>query len=243
MALYYIKEGDTVVKECSDDAVVISPSLYWYAYAEFPTRSPAKAKRLADSYMASRPASYTSVYVEKRGEGFDCYAYDEAHLRSLIEQHTSLKTPAYFLQQFSRQLPLRIDEKLTADTINGIAVEVKESATAIPALESLDFGAAAKPFNKAGTAGFPKKLSVVLLAVLLATAAGDLTLRYQKLHALEELNGAGTGGKSMYEIKSLLKKYAKTDREQRELRRAINEALSSPVKSLECDLKKGCTRE
>ena len=243
MALYYIKEGDTVVKECSDDAVVISPSLYWYAYAEFPTRSLAKAKRLADSYMASRPASYTSIYVEKRGDGFDCYAYDEAHLRSLMEPHTSFRTPAYFLQQFSRQLPLRIDENLTAEAINGIAVEIRESGTALPALESFDFNAAAKPFNKAGTGGFPKRLAAVLLTLLFATAAGDLALRYQKLHALEELNGAGESGKSMYEIKALLKRYSKIDAEQRGVRRAIKEALSSPVKSLECYPKKGCRRE
>ncbi len=243
MALYYIKEGDTIVKECSEDIVVISPSLYWYAYAEFPTRSLTKAKKLAGSYMASRPSSYTSIFVEKRGDGFDCYAYDEAHLRSLTEPYASFKTPAYFLQQFSRLLPLRIDENLTADTINGITVEIKESGTALPALDSLDFGAIAKPFNRAGTGGFSKRLTIALLAALLATAAGDLALRYQKLHALEQLNAAGDSGKSMYEIKALSKKYGKTDMEQRGLRRAIKEALSSPMKSLECDLKKGCTYE
>ena len=243
MALYYIKEGDTVVKERGDDVVVISPSLYWYAHATFPTKSISKAKKLADSYLASRPASYTSIYVEKRGDGFDCYAYDEAHLRSLIEPHISLKTPAYFLQQFSKELPLRIDENLTADTINGIAVEMKESSATLPSLDSLDFGSVAKPFNKTAGEGFSKPMAVVLLILLFATAAGDLALRYQKLHALERLNTASDTGKSMYEIKALLKKYGTTDIQQRRLRATIQKALSSPMKSLECDIKKGCTYE
>ena len=243
MALYYIKEGDTVVKERGDDVVVISPSLYWYAHATFPTKSISKAKKLADSYLASRPPSYTSIYVERRGDGFDCYAYDEAHLRSLIEPHISLKTPAYFLQQFSKELPLRIDENLTADTINGIAVEMKESSATLPSLDSLDFGSVAKPFNKTAGEGFSKPMAVVLLILLFATAAGDLALRYQKLHALERLNTASDTGKSMYEIKALLKKYGTTDIQQRRLRATIQKALSSPMKSLECDIKKGCTYE
>ncbi len=243
MALYYIKEGDTVVKERGDDVVVISPSLYWYAHATFPTKSISKAKKLADSYLASRPPSYTSIYVERREDGFDCYAYDEAHLRSLIEPHISLKTPAYFLQQFSKELPLRIDENLTADTINGIAVEMKESSATLPSLDSLDFGSVAKPFNKTAGEGFSKPMAVVLLILLFATAAGDLALRYQKLHALERLNTASDTGKSMYEIKALLKKYGTTDIQQRRLRATIQKALSSPMKSLECDIKKGCTYE
>jgi len=243
LALYYIKEGDTVVKERGDDVVVISPSLYWYAHAVFPTKSVSKAKKLADSYLASRPSSYTSIYVEKSGDGFDCYAYDEAHLRSLIERHVSLKAPAYFLQQLSKELPLRIDENLTADTINGIAIEIKEGAATLPSLDSLDFASVAKPFNKRAAEGISRPMAALLLLLLLATAAGDLALRYQKLHALEKLSGASDTGKSMYEIKALLEKYNRTDGEQRGLRRAIKEALSSPVRSLECEPKKGCVHE
>ncbi|BBG66542.1 hypothetical protein NNO_1839 [Hydrogenimonas sp.] len=243
MALYYIRDGGTIVKEREEDVVVVSPSLYWYAHAEFPTKSLSKAKRLADSYLASRPASYTSIYVEKRGGGFDCYAYDEGRVRSLIEAETTYRTPAYFLQQLSGQLPLRIDENLAADTINGIAIETEKSAKSLPSLDSLDFSSVAKPFNGSGGGSFSKGLAILLLAALFTAAAGDLALRYQKLHALSQMGSSDGSGKTMYEIKALVKRYRKTELKQKMLRREIKKALSSRIKSLECDLKKGCRYE
>ncbi len=243
MALYYIKEGGTIVKKRDEDIVVISPSLYWYAHAIFPTKSLLKAKKLADSYLASRPSSYTSIYVEKRGDGFDCYAYSDEQIRSLIKMHTSQNTPAYFLQQLSEQLPLRIDEKLAADTINKIAIETKESTKSFPSLDSLDFCSVAKPFNRSGSGSLQKKMVVLVFAALITAAAGDLALRYQKLHALSQLSTQNTKGKSFYEIKSLVKKYSKTQIEQNRLREAIKKSLTSRIKILECNLQKGCRYE
>ncbi|WP_457594419.1 hypothetical protein [Hydrogenimonas sp.] len=242
MALYYIGENGTVVREKSEDVVVVAPSLYWYGHAKFPTSSIAKAKRLADSYLASRPASYTSIHVEKSRGGFDCYAYDEAHLRSLVAQHTSPKTPCYFLQQFSAQMPLRIDENLIAETINGICIEMENGGKTLPSLDSLDFRSLAKPFNAAGETGIPKGVAAGLVFLLLATATGDLALRYQTLQALQSRAAEGTQ-KSMYEIKALVKTYAKIDTEQRRLRATIQKALSSRMKRLECSVKKGCVYE
>jgi len=242
LALYYIRENGTIVREKSGDIVVIAPSLYWYGHAKFPTSSIAKAKRLADSFLATRPASYTAIHVEKSGDGFDCYAYDEAHLRTLVAQHTSAKTPFYFLQQFSEQMPLRIDEELIADTINGICIEMENGERTLPSLDSLDFRSLAKPFNGAGESGISKKVAAGLAVLLFVTAAGDLALRYQTLQALQSRSTEGTQ-RSMYEIRALVKKYAKIDSEQRRLRAAIQKALSSRIKTLECSVKKGCTHE
>ncbi len=243
MALYYLRESGTIVKEGSEDIVIVSPSLYWFAHAEFPTSSLSKAKKLADTLLASRPASYTSIYVEKRGGGFDCYAYDEVALSKSIPSGIPSNTPRYFLQQFSDQMPLRIDENLTAETINGICIETHDDSKSLPSLDSIDIRSLAKPFNGSGSNTVSPWMAAALVATLFTAAAADLALRYQTLDALHQRSAARDSQKTMYEIKALLKKYRKIDSEQRRLRATIKKALGSPMKSLECDPKKGCTYE
>lgn len=243
MALYYIRENGTIVRERSGDVVVVAPSLYWYAHAKFPTSSLAKARRLADTFLASRPASYTSIHVEKRDGGFDCYAFDEALLSKSIPGDVPPNTPRYFLQQLADQMPLRIDETLIADTINGICIEMEETAKSLPSLDSVDIGSLAKPFNRAGTNRLPLWVAVTLTAALFTAAAADLALRFQTLEALHHRAAEMNGGKTMYEIKALVQKYQKTDAVQRSLRATIKKALNTPMKSLECTPKKGCSYE
>ena len=242
MALYYIKESGTVVKEKEEDIAVLSPSLYWFAHADFPTSSLAKAKRLADSFLSSRPSSYTAIYVEKRGDGFDCYAYDKERISELLKECGCSDAPLYFLQQFAEQLPLRIDDNLAAQTLNGVAIEVAQSQDGLSSLDSLDFGSLARPINKRSV-GISKIASISLLVLLLFAAAGDLALRYQTLEAIKEKSASLGGGKSMYEIKALLKNYKKVDIEQRRLRNTIKKALGKKMKMLECTPKKGCSYE
>ncbi len=243
LALYYIRENGTIIKDTPAETVVLSPSLYWYAHADLPARSVAKAKKLADSVLASRPSSYTSIHVEKRGNGFDCYAFDENRVESLIPDSVAKTAPRYFLQQFSDQMPLRIDDTLIADTINGICIEIHEESRSIPSLDSIDIKSLAKPFNKSTSKSVSSWMAALFVVLLLTAAGTDLALRYQTLNALKQKSAANDSRKTMYEIKALSKKYRKIDSEQKRLRSAIKKALDSHMKLLECDAKKGCSFE
>ncbi|WP_201353970.1 hypothetical protein [Hydrogenimonas urashimensis] len=244
MALYYIRENETIIKESENDIVVISPTLYWYAFAQFPTKSLAKARRLADAYLDSRPESYRDIHVEKKEEGFDCYAYDKEYLTAKLEELGVSKAPAYFLQQLSSQMPLRIDEKLVADVINGICIELPDESRTLPTLDSLDFEAVAKPFNKRGSATVPKKPLIALVALLSITMLLDLSLRYQQYAAIRDAIEKIGLDRSVYELKSLVTRYEKRASEQAKLRQAIRKALKQQgLKKLKCTPAKGCRYE
>jgi hypothetical protein len=244
LALHYIRENETITKEREGDVVVVSPTLYWYAHAEFPTKSLSKARKLADAYLDSRPDSYTTIHVEKRGGGFDCYAYDAAALRTRLEAADAADAPAYFLQQLAAEMPLRIDEKLTADIINGICIELPDTERTLPSIESVDFEASATSFNRANSGTVPNRLLAALVALLAVTMLFDLSLRFQTYRAVTNAAERDSVEKSLYELKSLVSRYEKTAAEQKRLRQSIQKALKQGgLKKLVCTPSKGCSRE
>ena len=244
MALYYLRETGTIVKERTGTCAVLAPSLYWYARAQFPTRSLKRAKKLADSYLASRPASYTAIHVVRAADGFDCYAYDAAALeKRLAQEGLGKETPCYFLQQFAEQMPLRIDDTLIADALNGICLEIEEGARKLPMLDGLDIEAIAEPFNTTAAGTHLKRPFAAAVALLAVTALFDLGLRYQTLHDAQSRLEALRSGRSIYEIRALVKQYETLQRTQSGLREQIRKALRPPLKGLSCSPQKGCTRE
>ncbi|BDY13462.1 hypothetical protein [Hydrogenimonas cancrithermarum] len=243
MALHYIREDSTVRKEREEEIVVVSPSLYWYANAKFPTRSLAKARKLADAFLASRPETYRAIFVEKRGESFDCYAYDADLLARRIDETGAKNAPCYFLQQFSEQMPLRIDDGLVAEKLNGICIEMENENTSLPSLDSLDFPAIAQPCNRAERGGVGRKSLTALVALLAIAALFDLSLRYQSLHAVRKMVDDTRTERSLYEIESLVKRYESTMARQRKLRDAIKRSLQGKIGKLTCSAQKGCVHE
>ncbi|WP_456382728.1 hypothetical protein [Hydrogenimonas sp.] len=240
MALYYIRESGTVIKGGGKDVVVVAPSLYWYAHARFPTKSLSKARKLADAYLDSRPPSYTSIHVEKREEGFDCYAYDAETIEAKLDEIGQTDVPVYFLQQFANEMPMRVDEELTVDTINGVCIEMPDRNRTLPTLQSLDFSGVAKPFNRSGGTGVSGRLIFVLMILLTITAIFDISLRYQKLSAIEKKLEKSRGSRSFYELQSLVEGYEKRAKAQKRLREAIRQALDRRLTSLKCTPAKGC---
>jgi len=243
LALYYIKEDDTIVKDRNDDVVVVSPSLYWYANAKFPTRSLAKAKKLADAFLVSRPETYNSIFVEKRDDSFDCYAYDADLITARIEETGAKSAPCYFLQQFADHMPLGIDDGLIAEKFNGICIEVKNERTSIPSLDSLDFLTIAKPCNHAQQSGIGKKMLATLAAIFIVTMIFDLSLRYQSIYAIRDMIADMRTERSLYEIESLVKRYENTMLRQQKLRISIKRSLQKKLKKLVCTAQKGCIGE
>lgn len=244
MALFYIRENETITKEREKDIVVVSPTMYWYAHAEFPTKSLSKARKLADAFLDSRPGSYQTIHVEKSGSGFDCYAYDAQALRARLEELEALDAPVYFLQQFSEEMPLRIDRLLVADSINGICIEIQDGHRNLPSIESLDFDAVARPFNERKSGTLSQKLIVTLVALLCVTMLFDLSLRFQKYSAINRAAERDGVDRSVYELKSLVSRYEKTAAEQTRLRKEIKKALNhGGLRILECSPSKGCRGE
>ena|GEM_PF-1170937 len=244
MALHYIREEDTITIENADDSVVLSPSTYWYVHARFPTRSLARARKLADAFMDTRPQNYTEIYVEKSEEGFDCYAYDGEALAARLRELEAQGEPVWFLQQLASQMPLRIDDGLIAETINGVAVEMRESSRSLPTLGSIDLKAVARPFNKESAGGFPVRLTVALTLLLALAVVTDLAGRFQRYTAVEKALDQSRTSRSIYEIRALLKKYEKIADRQRDLRQNIAKALKrGHLSELECTPEKGCSGE
>ena len=243
MALYYIRKESTIRKEREGDIVVISPSLYWYAHAEFPTRSPAKARKLADAFLSSRPENYRSIFVEKRENGFDCYAYDADLIAQRIDEAGARNAPRYFLQQFSERMPLRIDDDLIAETINGICIEMENDSTTLPSLDFPDFSAIAEPYNRTEREGVRKNSLTALAAILVVTMLLDLSLRYQSMHAVQKMIDNTRTERSLYEIRSLVKRYESTMARQQKLRNAVKRSLQGKVGKLTCSVEKGCVHE
>ncbi|WP_300365193.1 hypothetical protein [Hydrogenimonas sp.] len=243
MALYYIRENSIVTLEKEEKVVILSPSLYWYAHAEFPTTSLAKARKLADAFLDSRPDSYRTIYVEKRGNGFDCYAFDADALGIRLDEIEANDAPCFFLQQFSEEMPLRIDSHLIADAINGICIELKDENRTLPTLDSVDLYAVAKPFNRTKSGRIPNGWMVALLVILSITMMMDLALRFQKERALQTASEKVRSERSIYEVKSLISRYQKRAGEQAKLRKAIKKALRGRIIKIECSPSKGCSRE
>ncbi len=141
-------------------------------------------------------------------------------------------------------MPLRIDDDLIADTINGVCIELQDGNRNLPSIESLDFDAVAAPFNRTGSGTLSNKLLVALVALFAITMIFDLSLRFQKYSAIERAAERESVDKSVYELKALVSKYEKTASEQTKLRKEIKKALSRPgLRRLECTPSKGCSRE
>ena len=244
MAIYYIRADQTIVLESEDEAVVVSPTLYWYAHADFPTRSLARAKRLADAFMDTRPERYREIFVRRTGKGYDCYAYDPEELAEKLASAENPDAPVYFLQQLHEELPLRIDGQRVAENLNGVAVEIPDEGKAAPSLADVDFGKTPRPFRAPGTKTGGKALPLLFLLLLGITTAADLGLRFQKYFALDAATQKLQADRSFYEIRAIVKRYEKIEAEQKKLRAQIQKRLKQGgLRALECTPAGGCRGE
>ena len=244
MAIHYLRTDETITFSGDDETpkVVLAPSLYWYLHARFPTRSMAKARRLADSIMDSRPASYQTLFLLRRNEGYDCYAYDEEALQNRLAAEGLTEAKRYFLQQFADQMPRRIDEKTIADVVEGICLELPDDRSDIPSLADLDFEDVRSFAEEKKRADF-KRPGIALLLLLIVTMSLDLGLRLQRKFAIETRLDQSRTDRSIYEIRALVNKYEKIARKQERLRRSIAETLQKRLKKLSCDADGGCRDE
>jgi len=243
LALYYLGKNETSVQEREDEIVVVSPSLYWYGHAKFPTRSLGKARRLADAFLDARPPSYTTIHVEKRAGGYDCYAYDAQELTHKIVEAGAQKAPAWFLQQLRSQTPLRIKEGLVAESINDVVVEIPDERRSLPTLASIDVPRVAKPFLRPAGEGSTKGLFYAVAGLLAVVMVLDLGLRLQKYSAIRHAYDTLGGARSLYEIQALVKRYEKEAAAQERLRAELAKALEkNGLKRVVCS-PKGCRSE
>ena len=245
MAIYYLRDDETL--RLSDtpqsDRAILGPSLYWYAHAQFPTRSLAKARRLADAFLDSRPENYRSIHVERREGGYDCYAYDGEALNARLKEEGLEGAACHFLQQFVSQMPLRIDEKRVADAVNGICLELPDASRSMPELASIDFERVAKPFSKAGGGSNLQRLGIALVALTAVAMLLDLGLRLQKRFAVEKAMESIRTERSIYEIKAMTRKYETIAQKQSKLRDSVVQTLKKRLRRLECTPEKGCRGE
>ncbi len=245
MAIYYLRDDETLCLSDTPESekVILGPSLYWYAHAQFPTKSLTKARRLADAFLDTRPAEYRTLHVERRSGGYDCYAYDNEALEARLQEEKLEGAARYFLQQFVDQMPLRIDEKRIAETVNGICLELPDENRSMPELASLDFAKVAKPFGKARGGSGLGRLGIAVVVLIAVTMLLDLGLRLQKHFAAEKAMDAIRTERSIYEIKAMIKKYETIAQKQSKLRNSVVQTLKKKLHRLECTPEEGCRGE
>lgn len=244
MAIYYLRQEETIKLTSSDEPkkVLLAPSLYWYAYAEFPTRSLAKARRLADAFLDSRPREYRDLYVQRRGNGYDCFAYDAEALRMRLKTEGLEKADRYFLQQFREWIPRRVDDETIVDAIKDVCLEIPDRHAELPSLATLPFDNVLPFSSNSGDSGH-KRLLTTFTILLTITMLLDLGLRLQRQYAFQNAFERIKTERSIYEIRALSKKYEKIAKKQMKLRNEITRSLQNRLKKLSCTPEEGCRHE
>lgn len=247
VGIIYLSDQSLGRAESQESVIILSPRLYWYEPLKLPTRSMAKAKKLAQHAMSTRPSDYTKLLLIRQSDHYACYAYNPDEIDALMAAFEVEPSPWCFAQQLADQLPVEIrKDELYLDGFQGIGIESADSEESARQLGELTF-AGVKLFahEDASKQGADRKLLWTVAALLIAAAGWDLGLRWQKIRAIDD-TAAREGGvqKSGYEMQALVKQYGDVKSDQVRLRESIAKSVSATgLTKLDCLVKKGCKSE
>ncbi|NPA29669.1 MAG: hypothetical protein GXO33_05735 [Epsilonproteobacteria bacterium] len=238
--VYLREKGSVTLGE--GEGVVLAPSMYWYAHAAFPGVSLRKAKAMADAYLKPRPERYDTLFVARRGEGYDCYAYDAEALMKRLAREGLAGQPVWFLQQWIDCVPFRLDESRAAVALNGIVLEMPGAEA--PSLPGRAGCVAPRPFMQKGKeGGNGTRLLKTAIAVSAVAMVLDFAAAFQEKAALASRLQTWRSERTTYEIKAMIGSYEKMKKREETLREHLGRALAGrTVKSVTCTAK-GCKSE
>ena len=244
VSLVYIYSNDKykLFENESKNVVILSPSMYWFKVCEIPTKNIAKAKNIARHIMSDRADGLDDMVLNRVDGGYEVFAYNE---KSVLQRLKYLGISEYVLY-FAAQLNFDIDSlngKVAIDNENILCVvsnrvlEFPNTESNLPALVDnyhtmLDVVKPAIKFEQQ-TSNVKYVLltaSIFLFGIMLLYSF----LRYESSKKLEQQISLLSKNKSFYEIKSLIRKYERIDKESIRMKREFKKILDEKdLKSIE----------
>ena len=244
MGVYYFsREGMKLLAE-KGEGIVLAPSLYWYIQKELPTKSLHKAKRYAASLVNDAPEGFRELVVFKNGNLYDIYAYDPELLKRAVDSFDH-PMPIYALQQFVEQLPSRIDENHVARAIEGVAVVLPDGEGQKLSAFAPNVSTIRPLLENYGDRRSSRSSTLVIVALIVLTTAAvfDTLLHIQRYQMASRWLENQQTDRTLYEIKSMIRRYEKIENSYRKRRQEIVKILQkSRLRSVTCD-EKGCRSE
>ncbi|WP_373035033.1 hypothetical protein [Sulfurimonas sp.] len=239
MALVYVYslEKRTTFAD-ANDIVVLSPAMYWFKVCEIPTKSMAKAKKIAMHMMSNKPDNFDDIELFHKTDFYHAYAYDKKSIKFLLKE-LGLKNPqVYFANQLQLTDFIAIDDetnlyKFNQRVIESHATTEKPSKSLLTHYEELLQGEKPILSFESGDRSLKTVLSLsagfFLLYILLFTFD-----KVSILSSLEnEMESLNIQNRSFYQIRSLIKKYTKLDQNSEKLKEKLTQALKDEnLKSL-----------
>lgn len=226
--------------------VILSPALYWVKKLTLPVKYTRDAKKLLPSlFEDSLDAGKYSYDVYKKGEDFFAFAYQDNVILELLKEKgiaPSQIVHIYFAQsEFSTiQTPLKIDDKKTLVLQDGVVLLVPNVwVSKSQKLDVSNIVHSKHRVNLVQYSQFIESKLIYKMSAVLSIFTLIFFIQYyffqEKLYELEQkqesLFTKHHLKPTMFQNKSLLKKYNKTHLKQMKIRKAIGDVLSLHLKN------------
>jgi len=239
VALVYVYSLEKIKKFANvNDIVVLSPAMYWFSVCEIPTKNMTKAKKIAMHMMSNKPDNFSDIALFYKTDAYHAYAYDKKSITTLIKE-LALKNPkVYFANQLQLTTLTAISDetnlyKLNERVVESHATDKKPSKSLSIHYEELLKGQKPMLSFESGNRSLKTVLSLsagLLLVYIMLFTFDKVSLLSTIEHKMENLN---IQNRSFYEIKSLIKKYTKLDKNSQKLKEKLTQALKDKnLKSL-----------
>jgi len=239
VALVYLYSLEKRAKFANvDDIVVLSPAMYWFKICEIPTKSMSKAKKIATHMMSDKPDDFDTIELFYKTDFYHAYAYDKKSIKTLLKK-LGIKNPkVYFANQLHLTELTAIDDetnlyKFNQRVIEAHATSQKPSKSLFNDYKELLQGEKPMRSFENDDSSLKRVLSLsaslFLLYIMLFTF-DKVSILNAIQHETESLN---TQNRSFYQIKSLIRKYTKLDKNSKKLKEKLTQALKDEkLKSL-----------
>lgn len=227
--IYYFSENEYEVYETYDsqEVIILSPKIYWYKKCNIPTKNISKAKKIAIHMLSDKPKNFSEIVLYKNANHYDAYAYDMVFVKKIIHEHKYKNPKIYFANQLALDENISIDSKKMLCNFNGTMIEVAYDTSAakniseiyLELLENQKYLLGFEKNNQKTLKFYTSILGLYILIVLFYFI-GKIQTNNIISNKIEELD---SNSKSAYEIKSLIKKYSKLEKNSNKLKQDIYE--------------------
>jgi len=226
--LYSLEKKTTL--NTIDDIIILSPALYWFQICEIPTKSITKAKKIATHMISNKPENFKDIELFYKENGYYAYAYDKNSIQTLLKKLDLQNPKVYFANQLQITQLTAIDNETNLYTFHKRVIE--SPATTKNPSKSLSIHykellLKEKPIRslESDDRSLKSLLSIAtgfFLLYIILFAFDKISTLNTLNHTMENLN---THNRSFYQIKSLIRKYTKLDKNSKNFKEKLTQAL------------------
>lgn len=241
MALRYIYDNNNnkSFSNVFDDIVIFSPSFYWFKICEIPTKNYTKAKNIATHMMSDGPIDFKKIELQRIEDKYAVFSYNESIILNILKELNIKDAKIYFADQLNITESIAIDEEKYLFKFNNKIIELDKKNEEINSNLNNSYSTLLEGVNPIISLKKDSKknsifvnLTAIILFIYLAIFSFD------KINTLTHINKNSlkldTNGKSFYEIKSLIKKYKKLEKNSDQMKINLEKVLKqNQIKSIE----------